>query len=71
MGSTKKGFLGTENERIQAYYKERSGNLKITMLEARLSELHRNGITESPEIDNILSDIAQIQSDLKWSIGLD
>lgn len=71
MGATKDSYLGTDSERIQAYYKERSGNLKITMLESRLSELHRNGITESPEIDNILSEIAQIQSDLKWSIGLD
>lgn len=71
MGATKQNYLGTESERIQAYYKERSANLKITLLESRLSELHRQGITESPEIDNILSDIAQIQSDLKWSIGLD
>lgn len=71
MGATKGSYLGTEVERIQAYYKERSNNLKITLLESRLSELHRQGIIESPEIDNILSEIAQIQSDLKWSIGLD
>lgn len=71
MVNRKETYLGTESERIQAYYRERSNNLKITLLESRLSELHRQGITESPEIDDILSEIAQIQSDLKWSIGLE
>ena len=71
MASTKGSYLGTESERIQAYYKDRSSNLRIVMLEERLSELHRNGITESPEIDNILEDIAILQQDLRYGWGLE
>ena len=71
MGTTKKNYLGTENERIRAYYKDRSSNLRITMLESRLSELHRQGITESPEIDKILEDIAILQQDLRYGWGLE
>jgi len=71
MSSTKKDYLGTEGERIQAYYKDRASNLRITLLESRLSELHRQGITESPEIDRILEDIAIEQSKLKYGWGLE
>jgi len=71
MSSTKKDYLGTESERIQAYYKDRSSNLRITLLESRLSELHRQGITESPEIDRILEDIAIEQNNLRYGWGLE
>ncbi len=71
MGATKQNYLGTENERIRAYYKDRSSNLRILMLESRLSELHSKGITESPEIDRILEDIAIEQSKLLYGWGLD
>lgn len=71
MGATKQDFLGTESDRISAYYKDRSSNLRITLLESRLSELHRKGITESPEIDSILEDIAILQSNLRYGWGLE
>ena len=71
MASTKQDFLGTESERIQAYYKDRQASIRITMLEARLSELHSKGITESPEIDNILEDIAILQNNLRYGWGLE
>lgn len=71
MASTKQDFLGEESERIQAYYKDRSSNLRITLLESRLSELHSKGITESPEIDRILEDIAILQKDLRYGWGLE
>lgn len=71
MASTKQDFLGTENERIRAYYKDRSNNLRISLLESRLSELHRQGITESPEIDKLLEDIAIEQSKLLYGWGLE
>lgn len=71
MGATKKNYLGTENDRIQAYYKDRSSNLRITLLESRLSELHRQGITDSAEIDSILEDIAVLQSNLRYGWGLE
>ena len=71
MGATKKDFLGTESDRIQAYYKDRSSNLRITMLESRLSELHRQGITESPEIDRLLEEIATEQGKISYGWGLE
>ena len=71
MSSTKKSYLGTENERIKSYYEDRQASIRITMLEARLSELHSRGIIESPEIDRILEDIAILQQDLRYGWGLE
>jgi len=71
MGKNNLQYLGTENERIRAYYKDRSRNLRITLLESRLSELHKKGITESAEIDSILEEIAIEQSKLLYGWGLE
>ena len=71
MATTKQDYLGTESERIQAYYKDRSNNLKIKMLEHRLSELGKQGIHTSEEIDSILDEIARLQSELRFGWGLE
>ena len=71
MATTKQDYLGTESERIQAYYKDRSNNLKIKLLEHRLSELGKQGIHTSEEIDSILDEIARLQNDLKYGWGLE
>jgi len=71
MATTKQDYLGTESERIQAYYKDRSNNLKIKLLEHRLSELGKQGIHTSEEIDSILDEIARLQSELRFGWGLE
>lgn len=71
MASTKGSYLGTESERIQAYYKDRSSNLKIVMLESRLDLLRSEGITEGAEVDSILEQIAIEQGKISYGWGLD
>ena len=71
MATTKQDYLGTESDRIKAYYKDRSNNLKIKMLEHRLSELGKQGIHTSEEIDSILDEIARLQSELRFGWGLE
>lgn len=71
MEQTKGSYIGEEQDRVKAYKNDRKNNLKITLLEARLSELHSKGITESAEIDSILEDIAIEQSKLLYGWGLE
>lgn len=71
MANRKGTYLGTESERIKAYYQDRSSDLKIKMLEHRLDELVKQGIHTSEEIDAILEEIAIEQSKLRFGWGLE
>lgn len=71
MANRKGTYFGTESERIQAYYKDRSNHLKIQLLEHRLSELGKQGVHTSDEIDSILDEIARLQNDLRYGWGLE
>lgn len=71
MSSTKENYIGTEAERIKAYYEDRSRNLRISMLQERLSELHRQGVVEGEEVDNLLDEIAIIQNKLRFAWGIE
>lgn len=63
-------YLGTKEERKKAKELDKRKSLKITMIENRLSELHRNNIVESPEIDSLLDDLSKEMESLNFGWGL-
>ena len=64
-------YLGTKEERRKAKEDDKRKSLKITMIENRLSELHRNNIIESPEIDSLLDDLSKELESLNFGWGLE
>lgn len=64
-------YLGTKEERRKAKEADKRKSLKITMIENRLSELHRNNIVESPEIDSLLDDLSKEMESLNFGWGLE
>ena len=64
-------FLGTVEDRIKAYKKDKDSNINIQMWEARLDELRNQGIYESKEIDSILDKLHPMYEKLKYGWGLE
>ena len=64
-------YLGTLEQREEAYKKAKKDNIKIQMFESRLDDLYQRGITEGKEVDDILDRLYHLYSDLRWSFGLE
>ena len=67
---TKDSYLGTLEEREEAYKKLKRKHPQIPMQEGRLDDLYQRGIYESEEIDSILDRLHPMYEDLKWQVGL-